>query len=79
MRLFAYPYGYYGRHYTDRTAEIARELGFSGAAAVANRGVGRRERSRPFRIPRFMPSDEDTAWFERRMAGDLDWVSRVRV
>jgi peptidoglycan/xylan/chitin deacetylase (PgdA/CDA1 family) len=78
VRVLAYPYGYYGLHYTDRTVQVARDLGFSGAAAVANRGVGRRDRSRTFRIPRFTPSDEDPAWFERRMLGDLDWVCWIR-
>ena len=78
VRVLAYPYGYYGLHYTDRTVQIARDLGFSGAAAVANRGVGRRDRSRTFRLPRFTPSQEDPAWFERRMLGDLDWVCWIR-
>jgi peptidoglycan/xylan/chitin deacetylase (PgdA/CDA1 family) len=78
VRVLAYPFGNYGVHFTDRTAQIARDLGFRGAAAVANRGVGLRDPSRTFRIPRFTPSHEDPAWFERRMRGDLDWVCWIR-
>jgi peptidoglycan/xylan/chitin deacetylase (PgdA/CDA1 family) len=78
VRVLAYPFGKYGVHYTDRTVQIARDLGFSGAAAVANRGVGHRDRGRTLRVPRFTPVREDPAWFKRRMLGDLDWVCWIR-
>jgi peptidoglycan/xylan/chitin deacetylase (PgdA/CDA1 family) len=78
VRVLAYPFGVYGLHYTEHTARIARDLGFGGAAAVANRGVGRRDLGRTFQLPRFTPTREDTAWFRRRMLGDLDWVSSIR-
>ena len=78
VRVLAYPFGRYGLHFTDGTARIARDLGFDGAAAVANRGVGRRDRDRLFQLPRFTPAREDLAWFRRRMLGDLDWVGWIR-
>jgi peptidoglycan/xylan/chitin deacetylase (PgdA/CDA1 family) len=78
VRVLAYPFGKYGVHFTDRTVQVARDLGFAGAAAVANRGVGHRDRGRTLRLPRFTPVREDPAWFKRRMLGDLDWVCWIR-
>jgi peptidoglycan/xylan/chitin deacetylase (PgdA/CDA1 family) len=78
VRVLAYPFGIYGTDYSDRTVQVAAELGFDGAAAVANRGVGRRDRGETLRVPRLTPTNEDPTWFRKRMLGDLDWVCWIR-
>ena len=73
VTLFAYPNGRPEQDFTERSVQIAREIGFSAAVSTA-KGVAHAGTD-PLRIPRFTPWDRSRLRFGARLAGNL-WAAR---
>ena len=73
VTLFAYPNGRPEQDFTERSVEIAREIGFSAAVSTA-KGVAHAGTD-PLRIPRFTPWDRSRLRFGARLANNL-WAAR---
>jgi peptidoglycan/xylan/chitin deacetylase (PgdA/CDA1 family) len=68
--LLAYPFGKLRRHFSQQTTEIARETGYSRAAAVLFRST--RPADDPLALPRFFTTDDTVAELNRKVRGDWD-------
>jgi peptidoglycan/xylan/chitin deacetylase (PgdA/CDA1 family) len=68
----AYPFGKPGRHVTDETVGIARELGYRTAGVILHRGV--RPSDPPLSIPRVNIVEENVKELQARVWGTLDMV-----
>lgn len=75
-RLFSYPWGRPGRHFTRETVELVRRAGHTDAAAVFFRAV--RPSDDRLAIPRFFVSDGDLATLEAKVRGAWDAVGAVQ-
>lgn len=69
VTTFAYPNGRPGVDFTDRSVQIAREVGFKAAVSTA-KGVAHAS-TNPFRIPRYTPWDRSKMRFGARLATNL--------
>lgn len=72
VTTFAYPNGRPGVDFTDRSVQIAREIGFMAAVSTA-KGVADAS-TNPFRIPRYTPWDRSKMRFGARLATNL-WTA----
>jgi len=73
VTLFAYPNGRPEQDFTERSVEIARDVGFTAAVSTA-KGVAHAGTD-PLRIPRFTPWDRSRLRFGARMVCNL-WAAR---
>ena len=73
VTLFAYPNGRPEQDFTERSVEIARDIGFNAAVSTA-KGVAYAGTD-PLRIPRFTPWDRSRLRFGARLANNL-WTAR---
>ena len=73
VTLFAYPNGRPEQDFTERSVEIAREIGFSAAVSTAKGAA--HAGTDPLRIPRFTPWDRSRLRFGARLANNL-WAAR---
>jgi peptidoglycan/xylan/chitin deacetylase (PgdA/CDA1 family) len=69
-RVFAYPFGRPGRHFTHETVELVRRSGHDLATAVLYRGV--RASDQPFEIPRFFVDGDDVGRLKAKVQGYWD-------
>ena len=72
----AFPYGKYRRHYTDETMEVAQEVGFDRAAAVAFRCV--QANDSPFAVPRFFITRDDVPTLADKVFGAWDVIGHLQ-
>ena len=70
VRVFAYPFGRPGRHFTQETVELVRRSGHDLATAVLYRGV--RASDQRFSIPRFFVDDDDIDRLKAKVQGYWD-------
>jgi peptidoglycan/xylan/chitin deacetylase (PgdA/CDA1 family) len=70
--LLAYPFGKPRRHFDQTTVEVARETGYSQAAAVLFRAV--RQRDSPLALPRFFTTRDSVADLAAKVRGDWDYL-----
>jgi peptidoglycan/xylan/chitin deacetylase (PgdA/CDA1 family) len=75
-RIFAYPYGIPGRHFTRETVEAVRAAGYAAAAAIRFRSV--KPTDDPLVIPRFFARDDDVAMLEKKVRGSWDKIGAVQ-
>jgi peptidoglycan/xylan/chitin deacetylase (PgdA/CDA1 family) len=79
VSCFAYPFGKMGLHYTPMTVRVVRESGYSGAGAVAFRGVNARQAVRIYQVPRFFITRNDTpVTFSQKIKGHFDWLGAIQ-
>ena len=76
VNVTAFPYGKYRRHYTDETMEVAQEVGFERAAAVAFRCV--QANDSPFAVPRFFITRDDIATLNDKVLGAWDVIGHLQ-
>jgi peptidoglycan/xylan/chitin deacetylase (PgdA/CDA1 family) len=70
VRVFAYPFGRPGLHFTDETVELVRRSGHDFATAVQYRGV--RATDDRFAIPRFFVDGDDVDRLKAKVEGYWD-------
>jgi peptidoglycan/xylan/chitin deacetylase (PgdA/CDA1 family) len=75
-RVFAYPYGIPGRHFTRETVEAVRAAGYAAAAAIRFRAV--KPTDDPLVTPRFFARDDDVAMLEKKVRGSWDKIGAVQ-
>lgn len=72
IKLLAYPFGKYKRHFTKATLEIAQKVGYQYGAAVAFRAV--REHDLPLALPRFFVTRDSIKVLLQKIYGAWDWL-----
>lgn len=77
VRVFAYPNGKPGKDYTRRDAQLACDLGFTGAVTTAWGSAA--PRSDPFQVPRFTPWDRTPTRFLLRLLHNYTRTDAERV
>jgi peptidoglycan/xylan/chitin deacetylase (PgdA/CDA1 family) len=70
--LMAYPFGKPGRQFDATTTELAKETGYSHAAAVLFRGV--RSADSAFALPRFFVTGDSVDELGAKVLGDWDYL-----
>lgn len=70
----AYPYGKAGRHFTERTMELAAAAGYRHGAAVRFSGVAADDEA--LALPRFFVAGDDLAQLQAKVRGDWDALGR---
>ena len=68
----AYPFGKPGRQFDETTVEVARESGYSHAAAILARSA--RPGDSPLSLPRFFATRDSVAELQAKVLGDWDYL-----
>lgn len=72
VTAMSYPYGKPARHFTPRIMDMARDLGYSRAAAVLFRAL--RDDDSPLAIPRFYVGADDVEQLQAKVMGQWDYL-----
>jgi peptidoglycan/xylan/chitin deacetylase (PgdA/CDA1 family) len=70
--LMAYPFGKPGRQFNETTVGVAREVGYSYAAAVLFRGA--KPSDSPLALPRFFVAGDSLSELGAKIRGDWDYL-----
>jgi peptidoglycan/xylan/chitin deacetylase (PgdA/CDA1 family) len=70
--LMAYPFGKPGRQFDETTVAVARETGYSHAAAILFRSV--RPGDSPLALPRFFATRDSVEELAAKVRGDWDYL-----
>jgi peptidoglycan/xylan/chitin deacetylase (PgdA/CDA1 family) len=70
--LLAYPFGKPGRQFDETTVAIARDSGYTHAAAILSRSV--RPGDSPFALPRFFATRDSVETLSAKVRGDWDYL-----
>ena len=70
--LLAYPFGKPGRQFDETTVAIARDSGYTHAAAILSRSV--RPGDSPLALPRFFATRDSVETLAAKVRGDWDYL-----